>query len=108
MYQYIKKTKDWDEDIYHALKNDGHLDLDKERPRLVTTKSVVQDKDGKQILVEHVSKEDEKVWEIKYQEHCDREKKYKKDKVKVYAFLWDQCSKTMQNKVKAVKDFLLR
>ena len=51
------------------MKNDGHLDLDKDKPRLVTTKSVVQDKDGNDKVVEHVSKEDEKIWEIEYQEH---------------------------------------
>ena len=54
---------------------------------MLTTKSVVQDKDGKDIVVEHVSKEEEKIWEIKYQEHSEREKKYKEDKIKVYALL---------------------
>ena len=58
------------------MKNDGHLDLDKDKPRLVTTKSVVQDKDGNDKVMEHVSKEDEKIWEIEYQEHSDRVKKY--------------------------------
>ena len=71
----------------------------------VPTKSVVKDQDGNDKVIEHVSKEDEKIWEIEYQEHSDRVKKYKEDKIKVYAFLWNQCSKTMQTKVKAVKDF---
>ena len=45
LYQYIKSSKDWSNDIYLALKNDGHLDLDKERPKLLTTKSVITDKE---------------------------------------------------------------
>ena len=41
LYQYIKSSKDWSNDIYLALKNDGHLDLDKDKPRLVTTQKLV-------------------------------------------------------------------
>ena len=47
------------------------------------------------------------VWKIKYAEHSAREKEYKQDKIKVYAFLWNQCAKTMQTKIKVVKDFAL-
>ena len=104
LFQYIKSSKDWGNDIYVALKNDEHVDLDKERPKLASTKEVVQ-QDGKPIVVEHVTEEDKMVWKIKYAEHSAREKVYKEDKIKVYAFLWNQCSKTMQTKIKAVKDF---
>ena len=35
LLNYFKSNKDWEHDIYVALKEDKHLDLDKDRPKLV-------------------------------------------------------------------------
>ena len=38
LLNYVKQSKDWELDVYHALRDGKHPDLEKERPKLVTTK----------------------------------------------------------------------
>ena len=99
LINHIKKTYDHGKDIATALKNLEEFDLTPLAPTLGTSTKT----DAALRATE------EKQFEIDYNKKSERfiirEEQYEKNKDKAYAFLWERCTMSMQNKIQMLSTF---
>ena len=96
---YIKRTFQHGNDISESLRTLTLQDTEKWKPKLNSSKS---DNDN-------IAKIENKQFEIEFKANLDESMKrstiYKQNIYKAYAFLWEKCTKSMQNKISSRRDF---
>lgn len=99
LINHIKKTFNFGNDIGTELETYEEFDLSKYRPTL----KVSNDQD------EAKRESENKQYEIEFKAEFDafmkRKQSLETNKTKAYAFLWEQCSKAMQNKIEARSNY---
>ena len=99
MINYIKQTFDRDNDIAETLRTLSLQESDKWMPILkmsnANNKSIKM-RENRQYELEYKAKLDKAI---------KRLDKYQQNLYKAYAFLWEKCSRAMQNKLLGRKDF---
>ena len=92
---YIKRTFQHGNDIAETLRTLTPQDIETWRPKLEASKS-----DN-----ENIAKIENKQFEIEFKASLDESMKrltiYKQNIFKAYAFLWEKCTKSMQNKTQS-------
>ena len=91
----IQKTFDLPEAIRDTLRNEELVDMDKWKPEL----EVSTNTDDNNRATENKLFELE--YKIKYTKWLNNTEIYKMNLIKPYAFLWEHCSKGMQNKIES-------
>jgi len=98
LINHIKKTYDHGKDIATALKNLSEFDLTPYAPKLLTSTKA-----------DAAKATEEKQFEIDYNKKSERfiirKEQYQKNKDKAYAFLWERCATSMQNKIQMLSTF---
>ena len=101
LINHIKRTFDFGSDIGTVLETLEEFDLNQFKPSLSISLSVD----------EGVKIAEDKQFEIEFKAEFDaftkRKQAMEMNIPKSYAFLWDQCAKSLQNKIEARADFLL-
>ena len=100
LINHIKKTFTFGSDIATALEKLEEFDVSPYKPSLyISTRTVAAEKaaQDKQFEIE---------FKAEYDAFMKRKQALETNMSKAYAFLWDQCSKGMQNKVEARSDFV--
>ncbi len=99
LINHIRKTYNYGDDIATALEKQEPYKIDQHKPKL--SFSTNADKAAKEA--------ENRQFEFKYKAELDvyhkRKAAYKTNVTKSYAFLWEQCSKGMQIKIKANKEY---
>lgn len=95
----IKKTYAYGNDIATALDRLQHVDLSPFKPTLQSSQS--KDEDIKALENEQFRLEFKTLFDV----YVKREQTYQMNLSKAYAFLWDQCSKAMQQKIESRQDY---
>ena len=99
MINYIKRTFDRGNDIAETLRTLTMQETEKWMPILKMSSAndeSIKTRENRQYEIEYKSKLDEAI---------KREDKYQQNLYKAYAFLWEKCSRAMQNKLLGRKDF---
>jgi hypothetical protein len=99
LINYIRKTYTQGNDIATALEDLKEFDLNDQKPKL--SKSTATDADEARLEDEQLKLE----FKIQYESWNKRKEAYIQNKTKAYAFLWEQCSKALQNKIESMSDF---
>ena len=96
---YIKRTFQHGNDIAESLRTLSLHDTQNWRPKLEASKS----------QNENIAKIENKQFEIEFKARLDESMKrttiYEQNIYKAYAFLWEKCTKSMQNKISSRRDF---
>ena len=96
---YIKRTFDRGNDIAETLRTLNIQETEKWMPELkisTSTKETIKTRENRQYKLEYKAKLDKAI---------KRVDKYQQNLYKAYAFLWEKCSRVMQNKIVGRKDF---
>ena len=99
---YIKQTFERGNDIAESLRTLSIQDTDEWKPKLEDSKETdkkKRDNENKQFELE---------FKANLQEFIKRITTYEANMFKAYAFLWEKCTKGMQNKIASRKDFETR
>ena len=95
---HIKKVFEYGADIGSALEELQAVDMNQYKPQLQVS-----------IKKEEAKSAEDRQFEMEFKAEFDlytkRKQVYENNLTKAYALLWEQCSKAMQNKVEARKDF---
>jgi hypothetical protein len=95
----IKKTYAYGSNIATALDQLQHVDLSPFKPTLQSSQS--KEEDVKALENKRFRLELKTLFDV----YVKREQTYLMDMSKAYAFLWDQCSKAMQQKIESRQDY---
>ena len=102
LLNYIRKTYNYGDDIATAIEDQTDIDFDKSKPKLKFSKIKGKDKDDERNA-------ENRQFEIDYKSELDTFQKkktaYEMNTVKIFAFLWEQCSKAMKLKIEAGTDY---
>ena len=96
---YIKRTFKRGNDTAESLQTVSKIDMQECRPQLETSKSkstTIKEVENKQFELE---------FKAKLQESIKCTTVYEENLYKAYTFLWEKCSKRMQNKIASCKDY---
>ncbi|KAL7567107.1 hypothetical protein ACA910_009436 [Epithemia clementina (nom. ined.)] len=103
LINWICKNYEYGEDIASLLENGAMINPKLWEPTLRRSTNPGDSKTKEQVMTEN------KQYEMIFKEELTRYFKEKEilstNTVKVYAFLWEQCSKSMQMKIESRKDF---
>ena len=100
LINHIKKTFSFGNDIGTVLETLQELDLNQYKPSLSISLSVdegVKMAEDKQFEIE---------FKAEFEAFTKRKQAMETNLTKAYAFLWDQCARSLQNKIEARADFL--
>ena len=101
LINHIKKTFSFGNDIGTVLETLQELDLNQYKPSLSISLSVdegVKMAEDKQFEIE---------FKAEFEAFTKRKQAMETNLTKAYAFLWDQCARSLQNKIEARTDFYL-
>ena len=99
LINHVQKTFDLPEVIGDTLRNEELGDTDKWKPEL----EVSTNTDDNNTATENKMFELE--YKIEYTKWLNNTEIYKTNLIKAYAFLWEHCSKGMQNKIESRSDY---
>lgn len=98
LIHFIKKTFVYGNDIGSVLEDETEYDVEAIRPELVRSdrQGVAGELENEQLRIE---------FKEEYNHYMKRKNAYEDNKIKVYAFLWERCSKSMQHKIESSMDY---
>jgi hypothetical protein len=99
LINHIKKTYNYGNDIATALEQLQEADFSQYKPNLKSSQS--DDKTIKELETEQFKMEFKTLFDV----YIRRENTYQMNLSKAYAFLWEHCTKAMQNKIESRQDF---
>ncbi|KAL7564336.1 hypothetical protein ACA910_007188 [Epithemia clementina (nom. ined.)] len=103
LMNWIRKNYEYGEDIASSLEDGAMVDASKWEPTLKRSSNPGDSKTKEQVMTEN--KQSEMIFKEELTRYFKQKEILSTNTVKVYAFLWEQCSKSMQMKIESRKDF---
>ncbi|KAL7562587.1 hypothetical protein ACA910_015458 [Epithemia clementina (nom. ined.)] len=103
LMNWIRKNYEYGEDIASSLESGAMINPRIWEPTLMRATNPGDTKTREQVATEN--KQNEMMFKEELTRYFKRKETLTMNTVKVYAFLWEQCSKSMQIKIESRKDF---